>query len=134
MNETEWRLPNEYERQIIGRLLSYEFPGVRELRNQITNCVVRTIDGFGTVAIRTDCPQVANVVSRVPVEAVADDADGNAVHYLLHVINGLATELEVFTDTTFDILAIPSPGSLRVQVNLARTMPNKTVDVRSGND
>jgi len=132
MNETEWRLPNDYEHQIIGRLLSYEFPGVRELRNQIANCVVRTIDGFGTVAIRTDCPQVANVVSRVPVEAVADDADGNAVHYLLHVINGIVEELEVFTDTTFDIIAVPSPGSLRVQVNPSRTLPNKTVNPSGG--
>ena len=119
MDNSEWRPPSDYERQVIERLLAAEFPGVRELRNQLATCVVKTFRGYGTVKIQSKCPQAAKVVDRVPVEAAADDADGYGIHYLLHVIDGFAEELEVFTETLLDIIKTPDPSSLRVQVNSA---------------
>lgn len=119
MDNSEWRVPSGYERQIIERLLSVEFPGVQELRTQLAACLVKTSGGYGTVKIQSKCPLAAKVVDRVPVEAVADDADGYRIHYLLHVIDGFAEELEVFTETLLDIIKTPDPSSLRVQVNAA---------------
>jgi len=119
MDNSEWRAPSDYERQIMERLLSVEFPGVQELRTQLAGCLVKTSGGYGAVKIQSKCPLAAKVVDRVPVEAVADDADGYGIHYLLHVIDGFAEELEVYTDTLLDIIKTPDPSSLRVHVNSA---------------
>lgn len=119
MDNSEWRPPSDYERQIMERLLSVEFPGVQDLRNQLAACLVMPSGGYGTVKIQSKCPLAAKVVDRVPVEAVADDADGYGIHYLLHVIDGFAEELEVYTDTLLDIIKTPDPSSLRVHVNSA---------------
>lgn len=116
----KWRNPTEYERQILDRLLSQEFPGKAELKLQLQECEVRTISDMGTFAIRPCCTPIAPVVERIPVEAVADDLDGHGIHFLLHVIQGVASELEVFTDTAFPVIQIPTPEQLRVQVNVDR--------------
>jgi hypothetical protein len=119
MDNSEWRPPSDYEREVMARLLSVEFPGVQELRTQLAACLVKTSGGYGTVKIQSKCPLAAKVVDRVPVEAVADDADGYGIHYLLHVIDGFAEELEVFTETLLDIIKTPDPSSLRVEVTSA---------------
>lgn len=111
-----WRPPTFYEQSILDLLLQTQFEGVEAIRTQLTDFEVRTISGFGSIAIRSKSTVHAKVNHRVPVEAYALDIDGNAIHYLLHVVAGVANELEVYTDTTDCPLSKPSPQSLTIKI------------------
>jgi hypothetical protein len=51
----------------------------------------------------------------VPVEAVAPDSDGVPVHFLLHVVDGLAREVEVFREDSAPIRRLPVAAQLTLE-------------------
>ena len=110
--DEDWRELTKYEHAILNRLFERDFPGRNELQTQIAGCKVMRICGDGTIKFKIESGNAASVTSSVPVEAVASDADGHSIHYLLHIINGYVEELEIYTDTTFDIIRIPHPDEL----------------------
>jgi hypothetical protein len=65
---------------------------------------------------RGDSGNRAAVKKRIPVEAEGLDEDGITVHFLLHVVDGFATELEVYKDDGSLIKRRPSPNDLKVIV------------------
>ena len=82
-------------------LTSSPFSGCLEVRGQLTHpaTVVREIDEEGSLAIKVGShSERIPSAARVPVEAVAVDLDGMPVRALLHVENGLATEIEILRD------------------------------------
>jgi hypothetical protein len=105
--EKDWRKIMEHEKRILDLLLAQKFPGKDELRKQIDGAQVRTIDQEASIEIRPHSSIKAPVVKRIPVEAYAPDSDGVMVHALLHVVDGLAVELEFYKDDSSRILAMP---------------------------
>ncbi|MCM2476311.1 hypothetical protein HGO38_22870 [Rhizobium sp. CG5] len=95
-----WRPINDREKRIVNRLLSQDFPGNIALRIQLETARVSTIDPEGSLQFRvTGLP--AAVEQRVPIEAYYFDLGMNhrpAVNLLLHVVNGMLHELEVYKD------------------------------------
>jgi hypothetical protein len=50
------------------------------------------------------------------VEAEAEDVDGVPIHLLLHVVDGMARELELFREDGKTVQRQPSPQDLRLLV------------------
>lgn len=100
--------PDKYQKDLLDKLLSIEFPGVEELREQANNCKTETIvdeDNCGSFTIHPspETPK-ANVEYVIPVEGLAKDNQGVPVEYLLHVRDGFMEELEVvvYSDAKLD--------------------------------
>ncbi len=100
---SDWRTLTAREASLLELLLGQDFFGVAALRQQAFDPAtrVRTLDEEGSIAfqIAGHLP-VAEVLERVPVE-VRSPPDGNPgvhVHGLLHVIDGLVSELEICAD------------------------------------
>jgi hypothetical protein len=103
----DWRMPTDRERLVIDRLLSKRFAGRDELVVQLESAMVRSIDDEGSLKIKTSGPQ-APVTRRVPVEGCYFDNEtgdnyGPAINLLLHVINGMLDEFEVYKDDGSEI-------------------------------
>jgi len=111
-----FRAPSKTEREILRRLMEVEFPGRDELKQQLADAVVRPIDDEGSFEIKAESGPPAAVAKRVPVEAELPDSDGIAVHYLLHVLDGRAAELDVYKDDGTSVKRSPNPNDLRVIV------------------
>jgi hypothetical protein len=109
MNATpDFREPNAIEQRWIDLLLSVDFNGRSEIGRQLQECHVRPIDENGSLEVR--CPRFASkapVKGRIPVELMGNDVDGVAVHVLLHVVDGLVTEIEVYKDLPTEVLQLP---------------------------
>ena len=108
------------ERELIDALLSQNFRGQQELKAQAAQASLRAQDHGGALVfaftfadrvVSVDCPV------RIPVEAEGSDADGMPIHFLLHVIDGIAKEVEVFREDGNPILQVPLAKSLKFQVN-----------------
>lgn len=111
-------VPNEAERQLLGRLLSVEFAGVTELRVQIESARVRWIQSAGAPALLVlvgPTTPPAKVDSRVPVEGVAVDADQQPLHFLLHVVDGRLSEVEIYREDGGQLLQMPKADALSVE-------------------
>ncbi|HEY5943618.1 MAG TPA: hypothetical protein VIT89_12265 [Solirubrobacterales bacterium] len=78
-------------------LLRQEFPGRQALREQVSSLAVAPIDVEGSLRLEAEGPR-AEVRERVPVEAMVEDVDGVTIHVLLHVVDGLMSELEIYKD------------------------------------
>lgn len=79
-------------------LLSADFPGRNAVAEQVAVASVRAIDNNGSLEFAPSDKSLAEVVRRIPVEAELDDGDGVTIHVLLHVVDGLLRELEVYRD------------------------------------
>jgi hypothetical protein len=91
-----FRSPSQKENAILDILASHEFLGHIEIKNQLNNCKVRTIDKDGSIEIKINADKKrANVKERVPVEAKLE-TNTYPICFLLHVIDGYAVELEVY--------------------------------------
>ena len=112
----EFRRPSKAEDRIIQLLLSSEFPGAPALREQMSKALVRRIDAEGSLEISSGDGPHAAVVRRVPVEAEAEDSDGVTIHVLLHVVDGLMRELEIYLEDSAPVQRTPTPQDLRVLV------------------
>ncbi len=107
---------NDWERRVILRLLSSPFPGRDALLAQLESVVAESIDEDGSVGLECSNAAKAQVKTRVPVEAEAIDNDGVVIHYLLHVIDGRISELEVYKDDSSRVLQHPEPEKLTVLI------------------
>lgn len=111
------RPPNDEERAILNRLLSTPFPGRDELLRQANSVKVSNeCDCCPTITLMVDRLPLnkAEVKRRIPVEAEGVDQDGNTIHYLLHVIEGYLSELEVYREDSYCIRNLPNPDSLKL--------------------
>ncbi len=101
VGEETWRNANASELAVLRRLLSQgSFPGQNELLKQLTGIVVRTIDAEGSLELKaTGDPAVTR--GRVPVSGRYFDGEtqeGPAVNLLVHVVDGMLSELEIYKD------------------------------------
>jgi hypothetical protein len=89
----------ETEREVIAFLLSEDFPGRQELVQQLDHVLCRTVDDDGSLELHVsgEAPR-APVTARVASEGHMPDDDGMVVHVLLHVADGLMSELEIYRD------------------------------------
>lgn len=89
-----------HERALIEQLLRPPFDGRDEILSQLATARVVAVGEGDTRTLRfgparSDVPR-ARTVLRVPVEAEALDDDGVPIAVLLHVVDGLAEELEIY--------------------------------------
>jgi hypothetical protein len=93
------RVPSVFESDLLELLLNQEFPGAPELRAQLPDLEVASIDADGSLSLypRPDSP-VARVDKRVPAEGAYLDNDGMRVHVLVHVVDGRLQELELYRE------------------------------------
>jgi hypothetical protein len=111
----EWRPLSIAEHEMLSKLLIAQFPGSRELAIQAQNASAKTLDAEGSIALDpgTNAP-VADVERRVPVEAEFEDADGVTIHVLLHVVDGLMNEMELYREDSGPILSDRVPTDWRI--------------------
>ena len=118
---TSYRRLTSWERRLILRLLSSPFPGRDALLTQVENAVGcplhedgTPLDEDGSLYLKTSSPVKASVRARVPTEGEAPDADGVAIHYLLHVVDGRIDQLEIFKEDLSRVLRHAEPEDLKV--------------------
>jgi hypothetical protein len=115
-NET-FRPLETREAGLIEKMLAADFPGKDEIASQVATALVRKIDGNGSLEFLVRDTTKASVKRRVPIEAEAHDADGITIHILLHVVEGIVSEFEVYKDDGSDVVAIPGPEDLDIVLN-----------------
>lgn len=91
----DWHPLAPSERALVDALLADAFPGRDELRAQVAGAHARVIDSDGSFALRATGPS-ARVIHRVPVTGSTRDDEGIGVEVLLHVVEGLMVEVEVY--------------------------------------
>lgn len=106
------RPPTATETNLLQRLLSADFQGAEGLVHQLATTLVEPIDRDGSLRLRPVSPSPAPVSRRIPVEATYTDADGVQVHVLVHVMNGVLDELEVYREDSDAVVVAPSDTSL----------------------
>jgi hypothetical protein len=94
------RVLRPHERTLIDHLLRGPFEGSAEIRSQLAIARVEAEGHGDTRTLRftwgdQDVPRARTVV-RIPVEAEILDDDGVPIAVLLHVVDGLAEELEIY--------------------------------------
>ncbi len=109
-----YRRVADFERKIIDVLLEAEFPGRSEIRQQLNDCRVKTIDENGSLEFELNTHIKADVRRRIPIEGEIEDADGVLIHVLLHVVNGEVKELEIYKDDSSHIIRMPDASTLRL--------------------
>jgi len=117
---SEARQLSETEREIIEKMLGQEFPGSKQLKQQLANCMARETgdtDNYGNIYLETSSKEKADVLDRVPVEAVVIDDDGVPMNILLHVVDGCLNELEIFKADGSPIHIRPSAENISVTIN-----------------
>ena len=94
-------------------LLEKQFPGSENLRLQLSGAEVDP-----SIIIQVDRARIpkADVKQRIPVEAKGLDADGSTINFLLHVVDGYMTELEIFRSDGHQVQSLPGPESLEIIV------------------
>lgn len=94
-----WRNLLPLERAALQRLLTVNFVGSKEVWRQLEECVAREIDDNGSLEIAVPLTRPrALVSSRVPAEGEYQDLDGVTVHVLLHIVEGVVKELELYKE------------------------------------
>jgi hypothetical protein len=98
-NPLPFRHPTEAERRVLEALLTADFPGQKQLLKQLSGLAVRQVDENGSLELVPSSDAGRAVVERrIPVEAELNDRDEIAIHVLLHVMDGLIAELEIYRD------------------------------------
>ncbi|MFT4285360.1 MAG: hypothetical protein QM598_11065 [Protaetiibacter sp.] len=88
-----------------------DFQGAETLSRQLASIFVEPIDRDGSLHLRPVDPVPVTVSRRIPVEAAYADADGVLVHVLLHVIDGVLDELEVYREDSGPVVIPPADAS-----------------------
>jgi hypothetical protein len=114
--DQDFRPLSDLERQLLAALLSTDFPGREAVAEQVAVASVREIDDNGSLEFAPSDKTPAEVVRRIPVEAELDDSDGVTIHVLLHVVDGLVKELEVYRDDSGRVQRALPPEDLRLLV------------------
>ncbi len=105
------------ERKLLTKLLQVEFTGHETLILQLEGVVVEELGPPNAPYLRlvvSDDAPLADVARRVPIEAVAPDADGMTIHFLVHVLEGRLSELEIFREDSKEILSVPPADAVQV--------------------
>src|ERR1700674_2416472 len=102
-----YRALNTREIQLLEKLLSHEFPGRDELREQVASLVCRTIDEDGGLSLKCSAGRPARVLCREPTEGACADLDGVQLHVLLHVVDGFVNEMELYKDDSSRVKRSP---------------------------
>lgn len=130
-SETTYGNLVDWEERLIARLLSVEFPGRKEITEQLKDCLAKILDQDGSLGFQIRSKTLAPVEKRVPVEAEGKDADGHPIHVLLHVVQGRVTELEIYREDGAPVQRMPDPHNWEVFVlptapsaGWLRTRPN----------
>jgi hypothetical protein len=96
--------------RIAQRLLDSAFEGREMLQSQLRSARVTLISDERAPGAKFAVTQTADrptLAVRVPAEAVAIDSDGVRIHALLHVVDGLLDELEIFREDGKPLIATP---------------------------
>ena len=107
---------SDLEKQLLAVLLSTDFSGRDAVAEQVAVASVREIDDAGSLEFGPSDTTPAEVVRRIPVEAELDDTDGVTIHVLLHVVDGLVKELEVYREDSGRVQRALAPEDLRLVV------------------
>ena len=111
----KFRPLTQQETEILRVLLGTQFPGQPELIEQLAYVSAHQIDSDGSLEFGPIDGPRARVVRRIPVEAEEEDQDGVTIHVLLHVLDGLMRELEVYREDSAPVISL-EPRRLRVMV------------------
>jgi hypothetical protein len=113
--DSDYRELTLEEHEILQRLLMEDFPGKREVSKQVGESLVQTIDENGSLRFRvlTDV-KAPKVRSRIPVEGECKDIDGVLIHFLLHVVDDVVRELEIFKEDNSELRTWPNSNSISV--------------------
>ncbi|WP_124835885.1 DUF6984 family protein [Burkholderia sp. Bp9031] len=104
-----FRSPSVVERELISELTAAEFPGRAEVIKQLQQCVVRVIDEEGSLEVGIPPHAIAApVLHRVPTELYGPDVDGVQISVLLHVVDGVCREIEIYKVDGTDIQRMPA--------------------------
>lgn len=114
--DQDFRPLSGLERQLLTALLSADFPGRDALMEQAAVASARGIDHNGSLEFASSDAPPAEVVRRIPVEAKLNDSDGVTIHVLLHVVDGLVKELEVYRDDSGPVQRALAPENLRLMI------------------
>jgi hypothetical protein len=113
------RKPTSLQLLLISKLLSVNFQGQQDLREQVKGLKVSSTndpDNYGSVNLFPVINTKADVIKRIPVEAEWYDSDNVCVHLLLHVVNGLLNELEIYKDNGTAIKGIIDPDKIVISI------------------
>jgi hypothetical protein len=88
-------------------LTSFDFLGRAEVIDQLESCLVRVIDDEGSLELRVSSGQVATVRYRVCSELYGPDVDGVQISVMLHVVDGICREIEIYKVDGTDIQRMP---------------------------
>lgn len=101
------------ERRLFEKMLSVPFPGNDILRSQLDHVLVKCADSNGGLCLLATGPiQPVYLRNRVPVEGETQDVDGMPIHLLLHVVDGVVNELEIYREDNGALLAGVDPDSI----------------------
>ena len=112
----DFRPLSDLEGQLLLVLLGTDFPGRDALVEQVAVALVREIDDNGSLEFASSDKTPARVVRRIPVEAELSDSDGVTIHLLLHVVDGLLKELEVYRDDSGRVQRVLAPKDIRLMI------------------
>lgn len=115
-DEADYRPLSSRERAYLDRLLEADFPGREALASQLAAAKARQIDEYGSLDFYVLPAQRAKVKRRIPVEGRFLDADGTVIHLLLHVLDGVIDELEIFKEDLSEVLKLPPAEDLELLV------------------
>jgi hypothetical protein len=103
------------EAALLDRLLTNDFAGRDQIRQQLIGSTVQPIDQDGSLVFRVISTVKASLVkARIPTEGEAEDIDGVTVHFLLHVVNGVVQELEIYKEDNSRPIQMPSAAEIRL--------------------
>lgn len=115
MNTAKYRHLSKPETELLIRLLSEDFSGRDILQAQVENSLVRTIDKNNSLEFRLVSTLTrADTLARIPVEGQFPDIDGVMIYVLLHVINGVINELEIFKADSSPVIEMPDANNLEL--------------------
>lgn len=115
-DESRFRRASPRQKRHLGRLLEAEFPGRKEIVRQVRYAKVRQLDENGSLEFYVPRGSSAQVKRRIPVEGQFCDADGVMIHMLLHVVDGMVEELEIYKDDSSLVTELPLPKELELLV------------------
>ena len=110
--DSTFRPLKTHERELLEKLLEPKFPGRDELRIQLNSVTAKQIFEDGTLDLQCGPSPPAPVKCRVATEGECLDADGGRICVLLHVVNGITNELEIFKWGSSSILNPPSASAM----------------------
>jgi hypothetical protein len=115
-NEQLHRLTT-FELALVQRFLTVEFQGREEIGSQIKGATGRWLTNAEAPALIirvSDTCALANVNTRVSVDGVGHDEDGSELHFLFHVVDGKAAEIEIFRPDGGKVRKLPQPSTISV--------------------